>query len=315
MTIDTDFKYACVIVTFNRSELLIEAVNSVLAQSIQPKKIVIVNNASTDDTLDKLRKNFGLQNDKIQIINLKENKGGSYGFYCGLKAAAKLNVDWVSVSDDDAIFKDNFFAKIEKGTISNPEIMSFTGTVKLGNGCIQLSHRRRVVNDWTLKQIEVSAEEYKESFYLDTFTFVGAVFKTSLIEQIGLPHKEFFIWYDDTEYALRIRSKNKTINVSDAVVVHKTQPSAITGEYQPNWREYYGIRNEIITNKLHTSSKSVLMVYLIFKTLKKIGGILIRRKFHGFRLFELKILYHGTLDGLENKSGKNALYYPGMSYK
>ena len=52
------FSYIPVIVTFNRKDKLITAIQSVLDQTIQPQKIVIVDNHSDDGTQDLVKKNY-----------------------------------------------------------------------------------------------------------------------------------------------------------------------------------------------------------------------------------------------------------------
>ncbi|MFL2030053.1 glycosyltransferase family 2 protein [Loigolactobacillus zhaoyuanensis] len=310
-----DFKYASVIVTFNRSKLLIEAIDSLLAQDTPPSKIIVINNASTDDTVEVLKQNYSSNYSIVQVETLSENKGGSFGFHKGLEIAQQFDVDWVSVSDDDAIYQKDFFSCIKTEAIEQPNVETFAGKVILENEKIQLNHRRRVVNSKTLKQVEVPANEYQNNFWIDTFTFVGVVFSVSLIKKIGLPQKDYFIWFDDTEYALRARQYSKALTVSKAVVLHKTQPAALDGKFAPNWREYYGIRNEIITNLAHTTSKSVQYSYIGYQFVKKILSILIHKDVSGYRMFQIRLRIAGTIDGLRGVKGKSARYYPGMSYR
>lgn len=315
MKVDKEFKYANVIVTFNRSKLLIETIQSILNQTVATQKIVIINNASTDDTLEQLKNNFDLNDDRLIVASLEENKGGSYGFYEGLKIASELDVNWISVSDDDAIFDEYYFEEISKGSLLYKDVELFAGSVWLENDKIQVNHRRRLVNKMTMKQKEIPVSEYKSNFKLDTCTFVGAVFNKTLIKKIGLPEKDFFIWFDDTEYTLRARKYTEIINIVDAKILHKTGPQALDNSYAPNWREYYGIRNEIITNFKHTSSKSVLFVFICYQVLKKTISIIVHKNNKGYTIFELLVRWRGTFDGLRRIVGKSEIYFPGMKYK
>lgn len=47
----------------------------------------------------------------------------------------------------------------------------------------------------------------KESFDYDLASFCGLLFSRELIKEIGVPKAEYFIWYDDSEYSLRLREK------------------------------------------------------------------------------------------------------------
>uniref|UniRef100_UPI0040289A9D glycosyltransferase n=1 Tax=Lachnospira sp. TaxID=2049031 RepID=UPI0040289A9D len=107
-------KYSVIIVTYNRCELLKEAVECALNQSVKPSHIVIINNASDDGTYEYLKK---LNKDykggtSLVIKTLKKNTGGAGGFYYGLKAAHQLGDDWHVIIDDDAMLELDFMYRI-----------------------------------------------------------------------------------------------------------------------------------------------------------------------------------------------------------
>lgn len=56
---------------------------------------------------------------------------------------------------------------------------------------------------------------------VDVTSFVSLLFRNSLVYEIGLPYKEYFIWGDDTEYTTRISMRYSSYMVLDSVVVHK----------------------------------------------------------------------------------------------
>lgn len=138
-------KYASVIVTFNRVKLLKKAIESVLQQTVRPEYIIILDNHSTDGTRN-LMKQYK-DDEKIIYIRTKENVGGSMGFYLGLEKACLLGVDWISLSDDDAIFEKHYFEKLIKKGQKHPEIQCFTGTVRSADNSLQLMHRRMLLSN------------------------------------------------------------------------------------------------------------------------------------------------------------------------
>lgn len=75
---------ACVVVTFNRLELLKRALSCYEQQSKAPDYLIIVDNNSTDGTFDYLDE-WKKQEHPFQcsIIHLPQNIGGSGGFYTG----------------------------------------------------------------------------------------------------------------------------------------------------------------------------------------------------------------------------------------
>ena len=70
-----------IIPTFNRATMVVEAVDSVLAQSYQPLEIIVVDDGSTDDTAVRLS-GYG---ERIKVIRRPLNRGVSAARNCGIR--------------------------------------------------------------------------------------------------------------------------------------------------------------------------------------------------------------------------------------
>ncbi len=231
-------KYTVVIVTYNRLELLKECIEAINNQKKQFDSVVIVDNASTDGTKDYLQ---GYEK-KYHIIYEENNGGGAKGFKDGVEYTYKnICTDWILLIDDDAILDSSYLENISQFVSANREYKAVSGTVKT-EGKIDITHRKRLKSKITFSIKPVSAEEYeKESFDYDLASFCGLIFSKELIKEIGVPKAEYFIWYDDSEYSLRLRRKTRIANVNAAWLNHKTKKAA--QKDQLNWKGYYGIRN------------------------------------------------------------------------
>lgn len=240
--------YAVVIVTYNRLALLKECIECVNKQTLPVKKVIVVNNASTDGTKDYLEK---IAVDKsYKIINCEENHGGAGGFSTGIEVAVKEQVDWIVVIDDDAMLAADYVERLVEGQITHPQYQAIAGTV-VTEGKIDLNHRKRMINPGLLFK-NCAIEDYdKEYFTCDNASFCGLMIKRDLIEQIGLPHIEYFIWHDDTEYSIRIRKHTGILVATKAKLNHKTTLIAGTGPRRYTWKDYYGIRNRILYVREH----------------------------------------------------------------
>jgi GT2 family glycosyltransferase len=303
------FKYASVIVTFNRLDKLKEEINSLLSQKILPKKIIIIDNDSMLDTKEYCD-SLVSSNSRIIYKRLRKNVGGSGGFYEGLKVSLKLDVDWISLSDDDAVYSKNFFEYIKNAVNNNKRVLCFTGTVTDCEGNIQLDHRRNIKNNIVLSQCNISSNKYKNSSYLQNISCVGVVLKKTLINDIGLPEKNYFIWCDDTEYSLRVIEHTKIMNVSNAIITHKTVNYKQT-RFKPSWKMYYGIRNSIIMTKKHSQHKLLYSILLPLMILKKYLALFF--KFNYYKPYTKKmafIYFNGFKDGILKKTGINKNFLP-----
>ena len=92
---------AAVIVTFNRSAKLMRVLDALEAQTVTPDSILVVDNASTDDTRA-LVEARARRNAAIRYLGLPRNVGGAGGFHEGMKAAYAQGANYLWVSDDDA---------------------------------------------------------------------------------------------------------------------------------------------------------------------------------------------------------------------
>ena len=114
--------YVSVIVTFNRKKLLNQAIESLLNQTLLPQKVIVIDSNSTDGTQEMITKLYS-NNSLVKYCHLSQNNGGSAGFYAGLQEALKEEkADWISLSDDDAIYAEDYFEKLAQAhlTFSTP---------------------------------------------------------------------------------------------------------------------------------------------------------------------------------------------------
>lgn len=235
-----EIRLGVVIVTYNRRKLLEECINACLKQTTPFSQIIVVDNASTDSTKEYLK-----SVPQVNAISLDKNIGGAGGFYEGIKVAIEANtLDYVLLIDDDAILDLNYNTTILPYMRKDPS-NAYSGTV-ITKGLIQYIHRRFLERDFEQRN-STPLDYEKEQFKYDLSTFCGIFIPTSLIRKIGLPRKDFFIWFDDTEYSIRIRKHAGIININNAFLNHKTSNTSSNNSY--NWKEYYGVRNQYLIIK------------------------------------------------------------------
>lgn len=229
-----------VVVTFNRIDKLKKALQCYSNQTVKPDYVVVVNNASTDGTFEFLKEwkeiNSGFTK---YVLNLATNEGGSGGFYNGLKFAQNLKSEWIWVADDDAFPENDAIKEAEKNLDST--YSAICGEV-INNGSIDIEHRKKYkLGMFRVISETIPEEEYqRDKFEITSFTYVGTIINKEKLRKVGLPRKEYFIWYDDTEHSLRLHKIGK-IMCFPAIKVHHNTGTA-TNEI--NWKRYYGIRNQ-----------------------------------------------------------------------
>ena len=89
-----------VLVTYNREQLLQQALDALAAQTRTPNRVIIVDNASTDAS-GQVADAHAIGAD---VLHLARNVGGAGGFTAGMAHALTTgSTDWLWVMDDDTI--------------------------------------------------------------------------------------------------------------------------------------------------------------------------------------------------------------------
>ncbi|WP_416376374.1 glycosyltransferase family 2 protein [Thermus sp. PS18] len=196
--------------TYNRKELLRECLTAVLFQTRPPDHVLVVDNASTDGTREMLKKEFP----QVEVLALPENQGGAGGFHEGMKKAYEDGYDWIWVMDDDA-FPDR--KTLERLLVQSCYSQQYQVLVPLLRSSDGRWHGVGYWREGRYRPAQVSL--WSTPFPIDVFTFNGPLFHRRVIENVGLPRREFFLWFDDTDYALRIGFAGfQVLCVPDALV-------------------------------------------------------------------------------------------------
>lgn len=245
-------KVIAVIVTYNRLQLLKKCITAVLSQSVSPDEIIVINNGSTDGTLN------WLQSQQVTCYT-QENNGGAGGFASGIRAAYQHKADWIWVMDDDTIPDQNALEELLTALITEG-----TGQEKIGFLASSVlwvdGHLHEMNRTYLLKEPKMLAKlnwQGKADLPVVQFgTFVSLLISAKAVKKVGLPFKEYFIWNDDVEFTKRIvKAGMAGLAVAGSIAVHETpvnhKSSVFKDEVSNLWKYQYGMRNELFTKRLH----------------------------------------------------------------
>lgn len=265
-----------VVVTYNRKWLLKECLEALLNQSYKNMDICVIDNASDDGTYDLLKDSALME--KIIYKNTKRNIGGAGGFNLGIKYAVKKNYNFVWVMDDDTIPEVDSLENLMNTREYIGNDFGFLASCVLwtdGSFC--------KMNNPGIKKEMLYDKEYQHVkqgiMNIHHASFVSILIPTTVVKNVGLPIKEFFIWKDDYEYTSRISEKYKCYFVSKSVVIHKMKnnmlPNIVTdaterlGRYVYEYRnEYYLVRRQGGKAKLYYYYNALCTLVSIIKNSK-----------------------------------------------
>ncbi|MFC5494841.1 glycosyltransferase family 2 protein [Nocardioides caricicola] len=198
-------RVAAVVVTFNRLGLLQRLVER-LTDVPELTEVLVVDNASTDGTGEWLA---ALADDRVRVRTLTENRGGAGGFHDGLAWAMERGADLAWLMDDDGLPDEGCLA-----TLLEHRDLDFWGPLVVDEAQperlvfpIRLPGGTAVVH--RLADVAAAARDGRIDDIVIPFN--GVLVTRELVDRIGLPRAEFFIWGDDHEYRLRAEAAGARI--------------------------------------------------------------------------------------------------------
>lgn len=328
-----------VVVTYNRKDLLIKCIESLINQTLKPQAIYIVDNNSTDNTPELLIKHNYLKTTPqlenniwtssteyeqitIKYIHLPENIGGAGGFYYGVKQAYEDNYDWVWIMDDDAFPTPACLENLEPYYDLEDTVALASLKVDLNNNILYHHRGYFNFNHGLPIQEHITSEDTKVPVKdIDMASFVGLLVKKDAIKKIGYPKKEFFIHTDDLEYCIRLRTTGKIKLINKSIIKHAegsvqgTYKKTVLGvtanrrPYDKLWINYYMQRNLIWIGRKYSTNKLSLYTTIIKNYIMTLIGIIVfdDHKYRRIKFFT-NAYYDGLTSKFDNKKPKQILY-------
>lgn len=235
-------RIAVILVTFNRLSCLKIALQKYEEQTVLPEYILVVDNASSDGTKEFLDewKEKKSEITKIVIHN-SENTGGSGGFDTGVREGIKLDVDYLFLADDDAYAEPDMLEKLKSGYEKVKDKHPAALCTAIYNGDThEFMHRCRIHKSLVNVKFVGMPEEYykKDYFRVDILTFVGACISKKVAQKIGCIKTQYFIYFDDAEYCMRIRKLGNIFCIPSSIMHHD-----VGHDRRISWKDYYDTRN------------------------------------------------------------------------
>ncbi|ODS42959.1 MAG: hypothetical protein MSIBF_06805, partial [Candidatus Altiarchaeales archaeon IMC4] len=231
-----------IIVNYNGKKYLGTCLSSLKKQTYSNYEIIVIDNASSDESIEFVRKTYP----KIKLIVNDKNYGFAKGCNIGIKSAKG---EYIAALNNDTEVDKHWLEELVKVIETNDAIGSCASKLLFYNerdtidsvGMLLLKDGggvNRGRNEKDMGQYDKSEEVFGAPAG-------GALYRKKTLDEVGLFDEDFFMYSDDTDLAWRIRLNGwKCMYVPTAVVYHVYSGS--TSGFSL-FKLYYGERNRIFT--------------------------------------------------------------------
>ncbi len=296
-------KITAVVVTFNRLELLKQGIECLRKQQ-KLTGIIVVNNGSTDGTREWLDAQPGL------LVVHQDNVGGSGGFYTGIERAYSEGADWIWCMDDDVFPRPDCLDRLLPYT-DRPEV-GILSPRRLLEGKV-FTHEFRHFNFTnpvgSLHGRKLAKQQVNQATEIVGADFEGPFISRRVVEKIGLPNRELFIFCDDTDYCLRAHLAGfKLFYIPEALMdKHKffSNDTWTSRNRKKKWKRYYQVRNEAYLNHHYGRNFGVRYLRSFIGVAGYIIPALLSMPFtEAWQWKDLSMLWTAYQDGIHERLGK-----------
>ncbi|MDQ1352085.1 MAG: hypothetical protein QG657_2391 [Acidobacteriota bacterium] len=204
-----------VMLSYNRKHDAAEGIRLLLAQDYKNLEIIVVDNGSTDGTIETLSEIFSQE--QIKLIALPRNIGVA-AYNIGFEKAAG---QYIVVLDDDSFPGKNAIPRMVEAFQKNDKLGVVAFNIKNHATLSNLSDQSDQSNSSELSDLSDTTGGYSMAF-----NGCGAGIRKSLIDRVGGYPGEFFLYWNEQDLAIRILAAGYQIrSFNDIIAYHKYSPA------------------------------------------------------------------------------------------
>lgn len=222
-------------------------------QSLRPSlaRVILVDNGSTDGTVDTVHSGFPW----VDVVETGENLGFTGGMNVGLKRALDQGFPYICILNNDTQATDRTFSTLldycrrSQDVAVSPRI-DFAD----GSGTWFIGAELDVSSGWP---VHTRIEAYESGAPLPTGLLSGCCIMASRAtwERVGLFDDSYFLNFEDSDWSMRARAAGVDLHVlPDAVLLHGVSRSFKRDAGLSLLGTYYFIRNGLLFRRLYMSS-------------------------------------------------------------
>lgn len=239
-------KVSIVIPNWNGKEFLKKCLPSIKKQSFKGFEVIIIDNGSTDGSLEYIRRYYT----SYKVISLKENIGFAPAVNLGIIEACG---DYIILINNDTELDAECIKNLVKAADLYPEVGMVAAKM------VQFYNRNLIdsAGDYidavghadNIGRGEINDDRYKKSDYVFLVTGGGGLIKREVFERIGILDPDYFAYFEDVDLCFRAQLVGfKGWFESTAIIYHIHKATSNKNRLLTEYLQFRNMTMTIIKN-------------------------------------------------------------------
>ncbi|MCP4360747.1 MAG: glycosyltransferase family 2 protein [Chloroflexi bacterium] len=219
----------CVIITnWNQAQHTIECLETVYRQEYRPFTPLVVDNGSTDDTVARVKETYP----QTEILTLPENLGPTGGYNSGFRYALEQGFDFIFLLNNDTLLAPDCISELMKEAQSAADIGLVMPKIYYADEPKRIWSVGGWENQWNYEvqrpgENQLDEGQWEEAVDIDDAPFCAVLLTRNLLETVGLPDDNFFLYYEDRDFSRRAQEAGFRLRLAPkATMWHKVSVSS-----------------------------------------------------------------------------------------
>jgi GT2 family glycosyltransferase len=272
-----------IVVNYKLKDDTIACLQSLLVSGCPISKIIVVDNASHDGSIETFKEKFGPE---LKIIEAEDNRGYPHALNIGIPVALSMGADFVLLMNNDVIVDKNYYIELQLASKNNPKYKLFSPMILYFGAPNKIWFMGAKAIPGTMIGVRsfrgrVDSGKFPLLMDIDFVHGCTMMVHKDVFEQIGQFDDEQLIYGDDADFSWRAKLAGfKMAAVPAAKMWHKI--SETMGRQKPK-TVYLRTRNTILFYKRYGNNFQLIIMF-IFTFFRSIIHIL---KYAFSRQFDL----------------------------
>lgn len=289
-----------VVLNTNHREDTLQCLTSLTQNDYDHHKIILLDNASSDGTVEAVRSLLPA----VQIIELQHNLGYAGNNNVGIQAAMEQGADWIFILNEDTVLAPDCIRHLVTVGESHPAIGIVGPMVYHHNEPDIIQSAGGIITKYWgslhLAKDEPDTGQYQEPHPVDWISGCAILLRRAVIEQVGMLDERFFYYWEETEWCVRTGKAGwKLMHVPQSKIWHK----GVQRDYQPKPSLlYYATRNHLLMLYKHHAPWSAKL-YTWFQIARTLTSWTVKPKWRAKREHR-NAMWRGVIDFTQRHWGQ-----------